>query len=330
MTRPSFSAAMLHSEVLATLKHAKPERNRWEDPKKVERKKTPIYILTSEDPKSLSIELCRRNDPSPPSSSQSSTKSLNPNLDIYSSENLNKASRSGKLLIPHVLVSVALEKDQNLDVDQWYRWIRQFPALAKYVLVEGVFASHSTALLVSLPVFIWDLLPNDLAVSFVAYVESRNLLSNEIQNREAISTETGLRSKNWTRDDDLLQMPKSGLVVEIERALELHKKEAKQEWDARFATEKARLENEMKDSKAERERNGSASVEEPALLEKRMADVMRESKILKEEARRAWEELGRREHEERERTIMLQEGIPVVIGGVQVVPMEWKGKATKQ
>jgi hypothetical protein len=49
--------------------------------------------------------------------------------------------------------------------------------------------------------------------------------------------------------------------------------------------------------------------------------MKRELQISKEEARRAWEELGRREQEERERTASLREGQPTLVGGVQVVPM---------
>lgn len=61
--------------------------------------------------------------------------------------------------------------------------------------------------------------------------------------------------------------------------------------------------------------------------EKRKADELvremrRELQISKEEARRAWEELGRREQEERERTIALRSGEPTLIGGVQVLPMQ--------
>ena len=50
-------------------------------------------------------------------------------------------------------------------------------------------------------------------------------------------------------------------------------------------------------------------------------EKMRELAISKEEARRAWEELGRREQEERERTTSLRNGEPTLVGGVQVVPM---------
>lgn len=55
--------------------------------------------------------------------------------------------------------------------------------------------------------------------------------------------------------------------------------------------------------------------------DKQLAEMRRELQISKEEARRAWEELGRREQEERERTASLREGLPTLVGGVQVVPM---------
>ncbi|KAF3480021.1 uncharacterized protein GIQ15_06997 [Arthroderma uncinatum] len=50
-------------------------------------------------------------------------------------------------------------------------------------------------------------------------------------------------------------------------------------------------------------------------------EVRRELQISRDEARRAWEELGRREQEERDRTISLRNGEPTIVGGVQVVPM---------
>ncbi|RYO89469.1 hypothetical protein DL766_009539 [Monosporascus sp. MC13-8B] len=56
-------------------------------------------------------------------------------------------------------------------------------------------------------------------------------------------------------------------------------------------------------------------------LEKQLAEMRKELLISKEEARRAWEELGRREQEERDRTASLQQGHPTIVGGVQVVPM---------
>ncbi|KAL1640630.1 hypothetical protein SLS58_006826 [Diplodia intermedia] len=54
---------------------------------------------------------------------------------------------------------------------------------------------------------------------------------------------------------------------------------------------------------------------------KMVQEMQRELSISKDEARRAWEELGRREQEERERVVSLREGQPTLVGGVQVVPM---------
>ncbi len=60
---------------------------------------------------------------------------------------------------------------------------------------------------------------------------------------------------------------------------------------------------------------------ERAKAEELVKEMRRELQISKEEARRAWEELGRREQEDRERTISLRSGEPTLVGGVQVVPM---------
>ena len=78
---------------------------------------------------------------------------------------------------PHVMISLALEDDQRLDLNAWELWLSSFPALAKYVKVQGVFKSHSTLLLLSMPVMVWDLLPEDQACSFVAFIRSNNFLS---------------------------------------------------------------------------------------------------------------------------------------------------------
>ena len=58
-----------------------------------------------------------------------------------------------------------------------------------------------------------------------------------------------------------------------------------------------------------------------ATADQLVKEMRRELQISKEEARRAWEELGRREQEERDRTTSLRNGEPTLVGGVQVVPM---------
>lgn len=176
--KPSFSAAMLHAEILSVIKHDRPERRRRTDANRVENRKTPIYILTSNDSRSNSIELSVRPSPDVTAARRSTLPNAPwPNTqDTFGFPQLNRDSPSGNLMVPHVLLSVALDKDQSLDVDSWVRWISDNPALAKYVLVEGVFRSHSTIVIISLPVPIWDMLQDDLAISFIAYVESRNAL----------------------------------------------------------------------------------------------------------------------------------------------------------
>ena len=76
-----------------------------------------------------------------------------------------------------------------------------------------------------------------------------------------------------------------------------------------------------RDARAEAVANMERMDKEKRNAERMVAEMKRELQISKEEARRAWEELGRREQEERDRTFSLREGLPTLVGGVQVVPM---------
>ncbi|KAK0655831.1 hypothetical protein B0T16DRAFT_424533 [Cercophora newfieldiana] len=78
---------------------------------------------------------------------------------------------------------------------------------------------------------------------------------------------------------------------------------------------------EERQRRAEAVREAAYHQRENQKLQKLHAEQRKELLISKEEARRAWEELGRREQEERDRTISLQQGLPTIVGGVQVVPM---------
>ncbi|KAI0856404.1 hypothetical protein F4860DRAFT_518916 [Xylaria cubensis] len=82
----------------------------------------------------------------------------------------------------------------------------------------------------------------------------------------------------------------------------------------------AALEEERR-SRADTIRNAVEQEQGSSKLHKQLAEMRKELTISKEEARRAWEELGRREQEERDRTTSLQLGQPTIVGGVQVVPM---------
>ena len=87
-----------------------------------------------------------------------------------------------KLKLPHMLVSIALNEDQLLpNHEAVRRWICAFPGLAKHVKVEGVFASYSTVLILSIPVVIWNKLPDHPACQAIAYVTSQNLIRENFE-----------------------------------------------------------------------------------------------------------------------------------------------------
>jgi hypothetical protein len=83
--------------------------------------------------------------------------------------------------------------------------------------------------------------------------------------------------------------------------------------------------------RAERQQRADAMAQikklekEKATAEKLAEETRRELQISRDECRRAWEELGRREQEEREITTSLNAGHPALVGGVQVTPMPMPG-----
>ena len=118
-------------------------------------------------------------------------------------------------------------------------------------------------------------------------------------------------------------------VVELQR-LRASSERKFQRWffDTRAEQERnqelrAELERRLKAEQQARTEAVAASKQAEAdklKAEELVREMRRELQISKEEARRAWEELGRREQEERERTAALRNGEPTIVGGVQVVP----------
>ncbi|KAH7141208.1 hypothetical protein B0J13DRAFT_556379 [Dactylonectria estremocensis] len=194
-SQPPFSAAMLHSEILTRLKHAPPCRSSHGT--LVESRKTPAYIVSPPDPHTASITLGRLVDEESCSSASfraipgSVPETLSERIQgdsFVSSESRLEAllavDEKGQRTAPHVLLTVALEEDQILDAASCARWLKQFPLLAKFVSVEGVYHSYSTLLLLSVPVVLWDLVPDHPATQFVGYVRSRNLVPREEPQKE--------------------------------------------------------------------------------------------------------------------------------------------------
>ena len=192
--RPGFTAAMLHCEVLNRLRHEKPERRGRT--KNFECRRTPVHIFSTNDPKAGSVQLCSRRfvglnqdftGPTEPASMSPDNPSLNEpegsgdalsdGAQSYGTASLTAVRDNGETVLPHVLISLALEEEQLLDVEQCRRWLQQFPILAVYAKVEAVYRSNSTLLILSVPVVIWDWMPNDCACAFIGYVHSKNMLA---------------------------------------------------------------------------------------------------------------------------------------------------------
>lgn len=119
-------------------------------------------------------------------------------------------------------------------------------------------------------------------------------------------------------------------VVELQR-LRASSERKFQRWffDTRADTERLGEVNGQLQKLLNEEREGRIRAVEEAVEEankanandKIVAELKRELEISKSEARRAWEELGRREQEERERVASLKEGMQTMVGDVAVMPM---------
>lgn len=105
---------------------------------------------------------------------------------------------------------------------------------------------------------------------------------------------------------------------------------AEQEKDRESRVELDRALQVERDARDELSREREKAESERRQAEAMTKEMRRELSISKEEARRAWEELGRREEEERERTNSLKQGLPTVVGGVQVVPMHASPDISRQ
>ncbi|RYO84543.1 hypothetical protein DL766_004503 [Monosporascus sp. MC13-8B] len=127
----TFSAAMVHAEVLARLKHPRPERRNG---KHFEARSTPVHFMMTANHRAPSIEIsrtvsCDMRPPSPPQElmfedSSSAGRYAGPQ-EIIGSEPSED--------VPHVMISLALEDDQRLNINDWEHWLQSIPAIAKHV-----------------------------------------------------------------------------------------------------------------------------------------------------------------------------------------------------
>jgi hypothetical protein len=230
--RAPFSVAMLHSELLINLRHHKPKKDMFG--KIVESRRTPVYFVTTSSFKTVSIEFTRRfaksgdnqlegrpqkrrrmspkaaltetgsvsSDDSPATSDNSAEDPLSTSSESgdYTQDQLNRVLPDGDLAIPHVLISLALEGEQLLEVGAWNKWLSECPSFAKYARIEGMYKSHSTILVLSVPVVIWNLVPDHLACSFIGYIDSINYIREETW-QDNNELQSWLRRKNgWDNE----------------------------------------------------------------------------------------------------------------------------------
>ena len=209
MEGPALSIVKLHSEVLTRIKYWKPRYSRTGY---YEQRKTPIYICLANEGNQRSIQLHPIKPreslypdptvpPSPISSLNSSSEDLMASAAESSQTSLSQEENGINYKGPKVLISVALEEDQLLHTNEWLEWLESVPAFAKATHVEGIYRANSSLLLLILPVEIWDMLGENKAVQFLAFVNSRNLLTAQL------SPPSKLTNENFTRQGPMLLNP---------------------------------------------------------------------------------------------------------------------------
>ena len=181
-TGSSFSASSLHHRILDRLKHWSPiynaERLSVQDPegrfRDAERRKCPVYISLNKETMRRSIEIVSRVMSTPKGQASGSNSIYTPNKTPVDS--MMTFLDDERFRHTEVTISVQVERGQILHHRHLIDWIREIPLLAKSVKLQAVIDSYSTLVLLSLPVAVWNVLPDDLACSFVGYTTSWNHL----------------------------------------------------------------------------------------------------------------------------------------------------------
>lgn len=171
----SFTVAMLHSRLITM---------RWR------LAFTPIYALLSERGGN-SIELA----PLPAVSTPAPQNSISSNGSASTLDHMDTSVLEGSFVIAdtspssqsslgplsqaRVLLAVSVVREADCDLEQWVAWLTSqapWDVTQVEVQVEGIYKSHSTLVLVSVPIFAWDRLPDRTAYRFIGFIKSGNLL----------------------------------------------------------------------------------------------------------------------------------------------------------
>jgi hypothetical protein len=215
----TFSASCLHAEIIFQLKLKETKKGR--EGKKLEWCTTPIHINYTADSKLPGIELCRRNVLPPPSTPPPVPEHERPttfmdamDIDFDNSNTapapLSNLTDSGEFQTPHVLIKIGLEQNQGpLDMKQCLRWLESVPFLGKWAKIEGVYPSYSTLVILSMPISVWDMLPDHPACTFIGYVTGPNMSPGPSTNEGGmtilISSLPNLSMAQGRRKDEIVQ-----------------------------------------------------------------------------------------------------------------------------
>ena len=172
-----FTVAMLHSRLITM---------RWR------LAFTPVYALLSEHGGySITLSpLCKAGDI--PSSIIEPFSGLASELDGKAITNLNGPSSAIEELASsdtsasprqevetRVLLSVSVTQAAELELPQWKTWLTTavpWNITKVDVNIHSIFKSHSTLVLVSIPISTWDMLRSRAAYRFIGFIRSNNLL----------------------------------------------------------------------------------------------------------------------------------------------------------
>lgn len=178
-----FSAVILHQRILTRLVHWSPNFNAKQDKNWLkERRTTPVYVSLCKNPRQKSIPLMSLH--AIKAQLEGEISEVGPHVGSVSKSTSVTVEKLNSIMAgllndpssPKVLLAISLQGDQWLECEKIFAdWIRDIPLLAKAISLEGVFESFSTLLMVSLPIALWDLLPQHPAYSFVGFTKSSNM-----------------------------------------------------------------------------------------------------------------------------------------------------------
>ncbi len=180
-----FAVNILHQRIIARLVHYSPQYSSVSPRQPCpERHATPVYISLGRDfrQKSIPLRSFRIANTSGGRATYSSCSIGNSKAASNNESQPNHTALAIKRLLgnnsaPKVLLAINLQGEHWLNFEnQFGNWLKDMPLPADSINIEAVFHGLSTVILLSMPIAVWDLLPEHPSCSFVNFVQSPNLL----------------------------------------------------------------------------------------------------------------------------------------------------------